>query len=667
MNGNPPRQRPVLGGTPAASGQGQFSAGTPGPGMASSAQLQAQRQRQMGGDAANRAAYQNDYTQSNEARGRMSGALDMTQAAAMGNAPSRAEILGQQMVGNSLDAQLAGAASARGGPMAQAAAARQAAAGAATMQQRGAADIAALRADEMARARNELMQGSAAMRGQDLQAAGMQAENERFQRGLNQQGQLSWEGLAQDTDKTQALIDMQTYLDDSANERADKELSERHWATQAGMNQGSRQRGADRIFQFLGGAAQGVGGAIGGLLSSDPASKEGIQDLSAPMGSAEPWMPPRADVDFIRFGGNASDEMLDDRYAQQANPPAPWLEQAMAPPPPAPRGVAGAPQGYAASRRGQPGSMFDAPMESSADGAELAPGQADWDRYGAPAAAAGDVDWSKGGATPNGGAAQPGWLRALAGGLGGFGASMKTSDPLSKSMVAPMSGPAPASFAGGAGMLGGSPLGELQAHSNFATQFQRNAGAGPLAISDPRAKREAFVDGINFGQAQIDHAQGNGPAPTPPKYMPNTRVPGGGAHGVYALQVDKPSEYDTKVANRPWGGNDDDPRNAPMGDPSAAPPAQMMDALGSGKTFRYRPGVPGEDPNKQHFGTTTEDLKKTPMGASMVVPGAVGGYDAIDTKEAVGPTLSALGNLNQRLRRLEGAPQPEHVPRRERR
>ena len=96
----------------------------------------------------------------------------------------------------------------------------------------------------------------------------------------------------------------------------------------------------------------------------------------------------------------------------------------------------------------------------------------------------------------------------------------------------------------------------------------------------------------------------------------------------------------------------------------------MMDAIGPGKSFNYKPGVPGEDPAQKHFGTTTQDLRQTPMGASMVQTDPQTGFDAIDVREAVGPTLASLGNLNQRLRRLEGrdvATEGEHAPRRGRR
>lgn len=69
---------------------------------------------------------------------------------------------------------------------------------------------------------------------------------------------------------------------------------------------------------------------------------------------------------------------------------------------------------------------------------------------------------------------------------------------------------APESFAGQRGMLGGDPMGELQAHSNFATRFASDPTAGGMGSfpSDERAKREAYL----LGRAhQMEHASGGKP------------------------------------------------------------------------------------------------------------------------------------------------------------
>lgn len=652
---------------------------------------QSWRQRKMGGDFANRGAFQTDFSQANEARGQQMGALGLSRDAAMGNAPSRAEKLAQRMGDNSVSATMAAAAGARGGPAGQAAALRNAQNAQAIARQKTTNDIGALRADEMARARGELMAGSSALRAGDLQTAGIQTQNELAQRGLNQQGQLAMEGYANDIDKAQAMVDLGMAQDDSANWRAMLEADNRQRINTSQVNQHSKDRETNALLSIFGGAASGVGGALGSILS-DEKSKTNVRDMTT--GEHPPWMPDEEDVDAIRFGPNASDDALDDRYADGARPPPAWLEEEMRPPPPPTeeKGVAGAPRGYASRRR--------APMGSSLrDEDGRAPGSADWDRYGAGAKREGDPDWTKGGSTPKPDAKTKNTKAAIAGGFQKFGERIErqptqsmgyafVSDPFSKSEMSPLSGPAPVSFGGPGGLLGGSVMGEDKAHKSFGTRFQRDPVAGPVKISDPAAKRAAFSEGFTYGQGELFWgSKGEANKETLPDYMKKTREPTRSGDGRM-LTVEGPAtatRIDPKArGERPppspdaWGrstesgpqrpsmqGLPKDPRTGERlypsrNDPMSAPPAQMMDAIGGGKTFSYKPGVPGEDPNKQHFGTTTADLKRTPMGASMVQPAhpSTGGYETIDVREAVGPTLAGLGNLNQRLRRLEATAAP---------
>lgn len=106
-----------------------------------------------------------------EARGEQLGALALQRSAAMGEQPSQAQLLGRSMIDQSLNAQLAGAASARGGTLAQAAAQRQAMQGAAQFRAQGAQQLSAMRADEMDRARGAYMQGASGIRGMDYAGA----------------------------------------------------------------------------------------------------------------------------------------------------------------------------------------------------------------------------------------------------------------------------------------------------------------------------------------------------------------------------------------------------------------------------------------------------------------------------------------------------------------
>lgn len=143
--------------------------------------------RNLGAAAQDRQAAQADYTAANAdrglaaaMRGEQLGALDLQRQAAQGNAPSVAAIqmqagLDQQMRGQ--ESMRASARGAAGVAMADyGAAANTAAAQQQTVQQMG-----ALRAQEMATARDAYMGGASGIRGQDYQGAGQAAEMAQFQ------------------------------------------------------------------------------------------------------------------------------------------------------------------------------------------------------------------------------------------------------------------------------------------------------------------------------------------------------------------------------------------------------------------------------------------------------------------------------------------------------
>lgn len=127
--------------------------------------------------------------QGQQARNAQLGALGLMAGAAQGNAPSVAELSLRRGQEQALAGQAAMAASARGGAGAQALAQRGAAMNAATMQQGAAADTAALRAQEMAGAREAYITGTGNLRGADINTIGL---------GQGQQGlALQQAGLAQ--------------------------------------------------------------------------------------------------------------------------------------------------------------------------------------------------------------------------------------------------------------------------------------------------------------------------------------------------------------------------------------------------------------------------------------------------------------------------------------
>lgn len=169
----------------------------------------------LGKAAANQAAYQNDYTQANQDaamgaqdRAGQDGALAMARDVAMGGS-TPAQQLQRNMMQQGVQAQQATALSTRGGSLAQAAAMRQQQGSQGAFMQQGNNQLQALRADEMANARNQYATiagqsraGDATAQGLHQQQATSQMQNEVGQRKLNQAGQLGYEAMGQNVDKS---------------------------------------------------------------------------------------------------------------------------------------------------------------------------------------------------------------------------------------------------------------------------------------------------------------------------------------------------------------------------------------------------------------------------------------------------------------------------------
>lgn len=165
-------------------------------------------------------------------------ALALQRGAAQGTAPSQAQLLGRTMLDQSLQNQLAGAASARGGPAVQAAAGRQASIAAAGQQQQSLGQLAALRANEMATARDAYAGTAGTVRGQDYQGAatniqrggayttlgGQQAQQtltqgglDMQQRAMNDNARQFYEGKRFDVQTAQLSTDLQNQAMDQGN------------------------------------------------------------------------------------------------------------------------------------------------------------------------------------------------------------------------------------------------------------------------------------------------------------------------------------------------------------------------------------------------------------------------------------------------------------------
>lgn len=327
----------------------------------------------LGNAAGNRDAYAANY-------GNVNNALALQKQAAEGNAPSQAQILGGQMTDQSIAAGQSAAASARGGPLAQAAALQKAQAGAGTTRAQGAQTIAALRAQEMAQARN-------AYGATGLGLTAQQIQNEQFQRGLNQQGQFGWEGLANQTeqfgennqlDRYRAVNQVQQGEQGLGLQRRGQDIQgmtaalgavggsdERMkrparfgapaWLREAQANYERKSAARDMNDQDLSGGVFWKGGA-------DNRKGEGLVKRLA---EAERGDDPSEgqDPDAVIQGPRQEDlnnRVMQHRFAGHELPPA-WLNTyagGAEEPPPIAHNVADIRAGYADSRRGQPGYMF---------------------------------------------------------------------------------------------------------------------------------------------------------------------------------------------------------------------------------------------------------------------------------------------------------------------
>jgi hypothetical protein len=227
-----------------------------------SADVATQRYQTMGQAAADRNAYAQDYGNANQSRGQQYSALNLQQQAAMGNAPSQAQMLGRNMIDQSLQAQMAGAASSRGGSLAQAAAMRQAANGAAAQQQQGVNQLSALRAQEMAQARDAYMQGATGIRGMDESRVGMQSQNDQFQRQLNQQAQEYYEGMGNQVQEDQMKSSMGEHAIAEGGFESGRQIDEA--STQA-------------LYKGIAGGSQGVGSMM--AMASDARTKQDVRPM----------------------------------------------------------------------------------------------------------------------------------------------------------------------------------------------------------------------------------------------------------------------------------------------------------------------------------------------------------------------------------------------------
>lgn len=185
---------------------------------------------------------------------------------------------------------------------------------------------------------------------------------------------------------------------------------------------------------------------------------------------------------------------------------------------------------------------------------------------------------------------------------------LPVSDPTAKSMIQPMSGPST-----GASMM--QPT-LMQQATNFAGGAQ-SAGVG-------------MPDWVNT----VTNV---------------SKATSGGSGGMDAQKAGMLAG----IIGKAMAAKSDPKSKAEIERLDSAPPAEMMKSLEGGVTFHYKPGIPGEDPSEQKFGTTTTHLKSTEMGNTMVKVDPETGLEVISVKDAIGPILASLSNLDARFRVVE--------------
>jgi hypothetical protein len=462
-------------------------------------QQYASRSRMLGSEAQGRGAYQSDFGQGNQARGVTGEGVNLALSAARGQQPSAAEILARRNTAAGVRAGQSMAAGIKGGPGARVAAMRNAQRMGAQQIAEGGARAEQLRAQEMADARGQVIQGGTAMRQGDHDAQRIQQQNELTQRGMNDAQQRFFENQG-----------FNTQVQDQNNQLQQQGMAAGMW------NAGRASEQAGEAFDFgktmkyveaASGAASGAVGGAAGAMTSDEEAKNLVPAGSlAPLfgggrGAANPGVSAGAPASFDKLssgggmdvtgslkahsnfatkfqrdpsGGMMSDwrskdvmyspgeiktpATLDDAMAQGRESADPYATTPDI-------GVTGAPRGYAAQRTSADVTGQDPGLASGYEKKSIsnsAPGTDDWQKFGAPAAKDGPVDWAHGGSTTPQGAKPNAVMGSLAGFLGGL--------------------------SGGARM-----------RSDMASKNPAN-----LMTSDARAKDDAFKLGMEMGQAKAD-------------------------------------------------------------------------------------------------------------------------------------------------------------------
>jgi hypothetical protein len=632
------------------------------------------RYRQMGEAAAGRAGVQLNYGRSDhlsnvagrglaagaEARGQQQEVAGVMRSAALGSEPSRAELLGRGLIDQSLKAQLAGAASARGGAEAQMAARRQVQQGAAGFQQQGMNQLAALRADEMERARSAWGQQVGQIRGQDYQGVGAatglaqmeaqkaqaQGQLEAEQRRLNQAGQLAYEGMGWDTNNAS----LQAGIGKSQLEQSSYQFGRQ-------MDMAERQMDAQQTAAMVSAGAGVAGSAIGHY--SDMRAKQPAPLLldvgRKPKAAAPSWLAQYMDQNATRRDNEQAREEHDDRM-DEIRP-----EQDIARDDP----YAGTtPGGIDREDPYGSGEVFysDEKAKSKGDltGRDVVP---------LSNTSEGQLKWGDRGAFYEKDAPSDDGRPSLAGSSSSRPAAA-TTPPKPKASQSKARSMTPDELKRAADALGNS----------MRATHERRMAAGPAVgfYSDPAAKREAFQSGVLYGES----ARSGKPDPLPEYMQPKPAGSNGGAKPLdrtgpkYARGID-PKAHGEKV--KPPPGPSLPPPNADIGarevergrpsdvrvpqrgdkeERGGGPLAAIQQDANrrmAGFPYAYKDEFrpPEQAPGELNYGFSAQELEKNPITATAVRPDA-NGMRTIDVNKLVKTQAAGIASLQQQIDQMRG-------------
>jgi hypothetical protein len=249
------------------------------------AQSEANRYQQAAGAADQRQGVQMNLDHYNQARGETQNAVGLSRAAAEGNAPSVAQMQLRQGLDQANNQAAGMAAGARGGGGNLALAARSA------IQQQGQnamttnQNAAMLRANEMATARGQYMQGAQGMQTTDLAQSGQQAALDAQQRNLNDARNQYYEGGLQRIYGAQQAGQSGYQQQQASNrigiEQANRKLADARFSDQQGATSGAIQAGGRALegLARIPGAFNSMGGTGASTGTEDDVHK----------GAANPW------------------------------------------------------------------------------------------------------------------------------------------------------------------------------------------------------------------------------------------------------------------------------------------------------------------------------------------------------------------------------------------